>query len=451
MRKLTEGNITKQILLFMFPILIGNGLQRVYTLVDTMMVGRILGSNELAAVGAAGVITMLLTVICNGLTSGFSIVIGQAFGEGSEEKLKKALGGTYTLSVIFSILLTIGGLLLIQAFLKLIQVPAELWELSKDYLFIMTAGITATLVYNLLANVLRAIGDSKIPLVFLIFSVVLNIILDFMCIKILGWGIKGAAAATVFSQSVAAIGCIIYCVVKRPQLAVRKNNLLVKKETVRELLPQGFAMCLMLSFVAVGTVILQRGINSLGTDLIAGYVAGRRYLEILMMPGAALSMTAATYVSQNYGAKEYTRIKKGIRQMILMSWTWSVCAILIVYTLGKIMITSVTGNDVEEHIIQAGITYLRISVPLFFPLKVLVIIRSSLQGMNHKKTTITASIMELIVKVLAVIYIIPKTGYIGVCITEPIIWILGALWLYPMYKVLFARLVTGNKNSTSKL
>lgn len=437
-KKLTEGNITAKILSFAFPILIGNALQRVYTLADTIMVGQLLGTYELAAVGASSVIANFFNDLCNSFTNGFAIIIAQYYGANQERNVKKALAGTYILAFALALVFTFVGNLIINPILHATQVPAEIFENSALYLRIIISGLIASVVYNSLAHILRAFGDSTIPLVFLIVSVTLNIFLDYSSIKFLQLGVAGVAGATVISQGIAGFGCLIFCLFKRKIIHVNMNDF---KELITEkgkifgaLIPQGLSMGFMISLVSLSTVILQTGINSLGSDVIAGYMAGRKYIELFMMPGAALAMTSAPFVSQNFGANKPDRIKKGVFTMYVMGWIWSAFAFVFIFIFGRMLIISVTGTNVSEEIIQSGILYLRISISLFAPLIVLVVTRSALQGMNHKKTPVISSSIELAVKILAVFLFVPRLGFLGICITEPLIWILCACWVYPVYK-----------------
>ncbi len=437
MRKLTEGNITKQIILFALPILIGVSLQRIYVLVDTMMVGRLLGAKELSAVGAASSISIMFIELCNSLTSGFSIIIAQFFGAEDNSKMKKSLAGTYLLSVVFGLILTVVGFFLINPLLIWTKVPSELFAESSIYLKVLILGLMTSLIYNMMANILRSVGDSTIPLVFLIISVTLNIFLDYFFIAVVKKGVMGAAIATIISQGVAGLSCVVFCIFKRKILSVSFADFKIELPIYKLLVSQGSAMALMLSIVTVSSVILQTGINSLGSTLIAGYTAGRKYLELLMMPGASLAMTAASFASQNFGAKKFDRIKKGINKMYIIGFIWSFFAAIIVFAIGRFMIISITGNNVSDEIVNNGVLYLRISVLLFCPLMVLSITRSTLQGMNHKKTPLISSSIEFLVKIIAVVLFVPQLGFLGICITEPLIWVLGALCIYPLYRHLF--------------
>ena len=433
MKKLTEGSITKQIISFSIPLLAGTALLRLYTLVDTMMVGRFLGTDPLVAVGATANIANLFSFICWGFASGFSIIIGQAYGEENESKLKKTIAHTYLLSVILVAILTAIGLILKEKILFWTQIPEELHGIASTYLTISVLGLSTSMLYNVISNVLRALGDSFIPLVFQTVSVILNIILDYVFIAILGKGVAGAAVATVISQLVSGIASLIYCLFKRRTLIVSLKDFSMKENYLSLMIPQGISMSMMISVVTTGTVILQTGINSLGADIIAGYTAGRKYVELFFMPGGALSSTAAAFTSQNYGAKQFDRIRKATRQIILIAWIINVLEWIAVIFFAEGMVKSITGNNVDAGIINAGKFYMITNLPFYAFVSVLVIVRSALQGMNKKKTPVIASIMEMVVKIIAVAVFVPCLGFTGIVITEPLIWILGAAWVWIIY------------------
>lgn len=435
MKKLTEGNITKQIISFSIPLLLGTALLRLYTLVDTMMVGRFLGTDPLAAVGATANIANLFVFLCWGFTSGFSIIIGQAFGEGNENKLKKTIAHTYLLSFIILSILTAAGLLLKEKILHWTQIPEELHVIASTYLTISILGLSTSMLYNVITNVLRALGDSFLPLVFQCVSVAINIILDYVFIAILGKGVAGAAIATVISQGTSGIASLIYCIFRRKVLIVSPKDFSMKENYLSLMIPQGISMSMMISVVTTGTVILQTGINSLGADIIAGYTAGRKYVELFFMPGGALASTAAAFTSQNFGAKKYDRIKAGTRTMVLLAWTINLLEWIFVVLFAENMVKSITGSEVGPEIIGAGKFYMITNLPFYAFVSVLVIVRSVLQGMNKKKTPVIASIMEMVVKIIAVAVFVPCLGFTGIVITEPIIWILGAAWVWIMYNM----------------
>ncbi len=434
MKKMTEGNIVKQILLFLFPVFLGAVLQRLYTLADTMLVGRFVDTKALAAVGSSSILYTICLTICNGFTGGFSIVIGQHYGAGEESEVRKTIAGTYTLSLILVAFLTVSGLLAVGPLLKLIRVPQELVHDARIYLTILIAGLITTMIYNMTANILRALGDSLMPLIFLIISVILNIFFDMLFIIVLHKGVFGAAIATVIAQGVSCVLCIVFGVLRRPIMIVKKEDFKFSNNILHQLISQGSAMALMWTVVDAGSVVLQAGINVLGADMVAGYTAGRRYLELLMIPGGSLAQTAAAFVSQNFGARQYKRIKDGVRKMILISWIWATFTVLLVYLFARSLVVFITGVAAAENIIQAGILYMKTGVPFFYTLFVLVIVRSSLQAINKKKTPIVASAIELIVKILSTSFAVSIFGFMAICFTEPVIWVLGMLWVWPNFR-----------------
>ena len=256
-----------------------------------------------------------------------------------------------------------------------------------------------------------------------------------MFIAILGKGVAGAAIATVISQGTSGIASLIYCIFRRKVLIVSPKDFSMKENYLSLMIPQGISMSMMISVVTTGTVILQTGINSLGADIIAGYTAGRKYVELFFMPGGALASTAAAFTSQNFGAKKYDRIKAGTRTMVLLAWIINLLEWIFVVLFAENMVKSITGSEVGPEIIGAGKFYMITNLPFYAFVSVLVIVRSVLQGMNKKKTPVIASIMEMVVKIIAVAVFVPCLGFTGIVITEPIIWILGAAWVWIIYNM----------------
>jgi len=440
MKDMTQGRIVRPLLLFALPILLGIVLQRLYNLFDTMLVGRYIDQSALAAVGSSGIVFTLLLTISHGFTNGFQIVIGQHYGAKDEKNLKKAIAGTYLFGILIALGLSLFGIIFITPILKLIQVPSEIFESAKSYLLILIIGVVFTVSYNMFSGILRALGNSLMPLIFLIISVVLNIALDFLFIVGLKQGVKGAAVATVISQAVSSLLCLIFVIFFRPEMHVKLSDFKVPKEIIKQLFSQGVAMALMFTVVDIGSVVLQAGINSLGKELIAGFTAGRKYLELMMLPGGAFATSAGTFVSQNYGAKQYSRIKRGLKYLILISWAWATLSCIVTYSAGYYLVTSITGQNADLKIINAGLQYLKAGVPFYYSLYVLVIIRSSLQGINKKILPLAASGIEFFVKIAATSWLIPKLGFVVICFAEPLIWVLGMLWVAPAFYISLKKL-----------
>lgn len=418
---LTEGKILKSLVMFAIPILIGNIFQQLYNVADTAIIGNVLGDQALAAVGATSALYSLVIGFANGITNGFSVVLARVFGEKDEEKLKQTSALIYFLTVIISIILTLASVISLHSILVMLKTPENILPKTEAYLRIILTFAIVTMLYNMFSGILRAIGDSKTPLYFLLLSSALNVGLDFLFVKGLNRGIGGAAEATVIAQIVSVSLCIVYIWKKCPVLKFSMRYLKWDKALVKELLLTGFSMGLMLVVVSIGSVALQSAVNSLGEQIIAAHTAARKIDEIFMMPLGTLATAAATFASQNFGAGKYDRVYKGIKDAVLIAIGWSACAILIVFAIGKYMVKWLTGTS-DAEIISNALMYMKINIVFFLVLSILLVLRSSLQGVGRKIVPVLGSGVELILKFGAVNIITNRLGYFGVCILEPIIW-----------------------------
>lgn len=422
MKDLTRGNPLKLMIWFTVPILIGNLFQQFYNLIDTVIVGQTLGIDALAAVGATAPITSLIVGFAVGVTNGFAVVIARFFGANDTKQMKKAVAGTIILGLATSLVLTILGSLALRPILHLLNTPKEVVQGAYSFIRIIILGMTFSMLYNMQAGILRALGDTKSPLFFLSISMVVNIILDYLFICYFKTGIEGAAFATILSQLLSAVMCFIYILKEYPILKLKKEDFRLKPQMAGELYSTGVSMGLMLSVVSMGTVVLQNAINGFGTTTIAAHTAARKISEILMLPFGTLGVTAATFSSQNYGAKKPERIKQGIRITILLSWGWSTLCVIAAYTIVPLVISGITGTSQTE-VIKTATKYLRIDTPFYYVLGIYIISRSTMQGIGQKVVPIIASFIELLGKVAAVWYLAPRLGYLGICITEPVTWV----------------------------
>ena len=418
---LTEGKILKSLVIFAIPILIGNIFQQLYNVADTAIIGNVLGDQALAAVGATSALYSLVIGFANGITNGFSVVLARVFGEKDEEKLKQTSALIYFLTVIISIILTLASVISLHSILVMLKTPENILPKTESYLHIILTFAIVTMLYNMFSGILRAIGDSKTPLYFLLLSSALNVGLDFLFVKGLNRGIGGAAEATVIAQIVSVSLCIVYIWKKCPVLKFSMRYLKWDKALVKELLLTGFSMGLMLVVVSIGSVALQSAVNSLGEQIIAAHTAARKIDEIFMMPLGTLATAAATFASQNFGAGKYDRVYKGIKDAVLIAIGWSACAILIVFAIGKYMVKWLTGTS-DAEIISNALMYMKINIVFFLVLSILLVLRSSLQGVGRKIVPVLGSGVELVLKFGAVNIITNRLGYFGVCILEPIIW-----------------------------
>lgn len=423
---LTEGNPFKLILLFSLPILLGNVFQQLYNIADTAVIGNVLGDNFLAAMGAASPIYGLIIGFANGVTNGFSIVIAKFFGGENMDMVRKSAAMTVVLTLIMSAVLVAAGLLGLTPLLSFLKTPDEIMPQTKAYLTIILAFGLITMLYNMFAGMLRAIGNSKAPLLFLIVSAVLNIVLDLLFVAVFGWGIEGAAIATVIAQFVSAALCLFYIVRDCPVFSLSRQDFRPDKRLISELLSMGISMGLMLAVVSVGSVALQGAVNSLGSEIIAAHTAARKIDEILTLPLGTFAMAGSTFTSQNFGALKLTRVKQGIKSALLMSFIWSGISTLAVFIFGEISVKALTGTT-DPAVIENAANYIRFDIPFFFVLSVLLVLRSSLQGLGRKTVPLFASIIELLSKFAAVAVIEAYPDYLAIIVLEPIIWVLSAI------------------------
>ena len=419
---LTTGNPIKQMIKFALPVCLGNIFQLFYSLADTRIVGSTLGESSLASVGATTSISTLLIGFLSGMTNGFSIVVAQQFGEKNEKKIKKTVAASLFLGLIISVIISIISISFLDEILKILNVSEELYNESTLYIKVILLGITATMFYNAFAGILRAIGDTFAPLMFLIIACGLNIFLDLFFILKLDLGVSGAGLVTVISQGFSVLLCIIYMWKKYPIFRVEKKDFFIKLELLKRLFYSGFSMAMMMSLVFFGTLALQTAINTFGTNIIVAHTASRKLTEFFMLPFSVFGITMATYCGQNKGANEPERIKKGIWEALFITWGWSVIVIILSYTIAPFLIYMVTGTTNRE-IILTSQKYLRINTIFYFVPATISILRNAMQGIGDHFTPIFSSGLELIGKISVVIFLVPSLEYFGIIISEPIVWV----------------------------
>lgn len=429
-----KGNITKAILIFAFPIFVGNIFQQLYNVVDTAIIGNVLGDNALAAVGATAALYNLVIGFANGITNGFAVVLARAYGGNDEKKIKETVSLIYFLTLLVSVILTIISVFSLHWVLVLLKTPDNIIGQTEDYLRIIFIFAIVTMFYNMFSSILRAMGNSKTPLYFLIISAVVNGVLDIIFVKYLRFGIKGAAYATVIAQVISVVLCFIYIWTRCSLLRFRMSELRWNKKLLSELALTGLSMGLMLVVVSIGSVALQSAVNSLGEQIIAAHTAARKIDDIFMLPLGTLSLAASTFASQNLGAGQLDRVYKGIKTGTLIAIVWSVFSTICIFLFGNVMIRLITGTS-DKVIIDNAFMYMRINVSFFIVLSVLVVLRSSLQGVGRKLIPLLGSVVELVFKFGAVGIVSGTLGYIGVCILEPIIWTICAVMVFADFLV----------------
>ena len=420
---LTEGNPVKLIVLFAIPIFLGNLFQILYSLIDTKIVGSTLGETALASVGSVSTLYNLLTGFFNGLTLGFSVVTARFYGSGEEKALKKNIAGAITLGFGTAVVLITLTAVFLKPILRLLQVPAEQFDMSYSYIVVLVWGMFITLAYNLCANTLRATGDSVTPLIYLVISSLANVGLDYFFILNLHFGVAGAAYATVIAQFLSVVLCLIRIYRGFPILHVGREDFQFDREQLWQLYQNGLSMGLMSSLVNFGTVVLQSGINQLGTSIIVAHTAARKVFEIWNLPISVMGSAMATYCGQNYGAGKYGRIREGIKGALGLGAVWAVVVFIMAHTISPYLIRFITSSDSPE-IIYWGRKYLEYDMSFIILCVGIVVLRNSMQGFGDYKTPVFSSFIELMGKVVFTFRFVRFFGYWGIIWTEPVIWVL---------------------------
>ena len=426
---LTRGSILRAMLVFAIPLFISNLFQQLYNTADTMIVGNVLGDQSLAAIGSTSAVFELIIGFASGVGSGFGIVAACFWGSGDRQKLKRTVAASLLLSLGLSAILMLLSSLALRPLLVLLKTPADILDEAYGYISIICMAVAITMLYNLGAALLRAIGDSVTPLVILLIASVLNIALDFLFMTRFSMGIAGAAVATVIAQGVCCIFCLIFILRKVPALVPSRKDFVFEPSLYQELLGQGFSMGFMLSIVSMGTVVLQGAINVLGASVIAAHTTARKLFNLLSMPTSTISAAVATFTSQNKGANQYRRICQGMFQANLITIAYSLAVTVLIVFAAPALVGLMSGSS-DQFLLDTGSLYLYINVPFFIPLGILLNLRSGLQGMGRKIVPLFSSIIELLGKLLFALLLIPMVGYLGVCFCEPFVWSCMALQLW---------------------
>ena len=425
-KDLTTGSPARLIIGFSLPLLAGNLFQQFYSMADTIVVGRSIGVDALAAVGSTGAISFLVLGFVIGLTGGFSVVVAQKFGAGDEREVRRAVAMSVYLSVLLTIVLTAVSVLCTRPLLNFMQTPANIYEDAYAYIVVIFAGTGATIFYNLLSGVLRALGDSRTPLYFLILSSVINVALDLVFILVFGMGVAGAAYATVAAQVLSGLLCLLYMAKKFPILRFHKSDWVWNGRLVVHHLRLGLPMAFQFSVTAIGVMILQGAINGFGSSVVAGYTAASKVEQLTTQPMMTFGITMATYGGQNLGAGRLDRIRQGTRRCVEISTVVNLACAALVAFLGKYLVRLFLSSDNAEELAaatDAAIQYMNTIAVFFVVLGLLFIFRNVLQGVGSTLVPLLAGFIELILRT-AVVFTLPRyIGYTGVCLANPVAWI----------------------------
>lgn len=431
---MTEGGILKNLIYFAVPVLIGNIFQQLYNVADTAIIGNVLGDNALAAVGAAAPVYGLMIGFAGGLTNGFAVIIARYFGAGDSKSMKKAVSLTYILSAAIAVVLTVIGITFTSPLMSALKTPDKVIGDTEKYVVIIMTFSVITIAYNMLAGMMRAVGNSKAPLYFLVVSAFVNIGLDFLFVKNFGMGVAGAAYATVISQAVSVVLCFLYALRKCGYLIFNKDELEFDRGLISDLASTGMSMGLMYAIVSTGSVILQGAVNSFGTATMAAHTAARKIDDIFMLPLGTVALASSTFASQNYGAGKTDRVKQGIRCGIMIAVAWSAFSLIVAAVFRKPLVQALTGTE-DKIVLDTASKYILWNISFFFILSVLLVLRSSLQGVGRKLVPVSGSVVELLLKIAGAAVLAPKLGYFGICILEPLIWTVCAVIVLADYFV----------------
>ena len=431
-KDMTSGSTMKLILGFAVPLLMGMLFQQVYSLVDTIIVGRFLGVSALAAVGATGSINFLIVGFCQGICNGFALPVAQRFGAKDYDGLRKYVGNSAVLTIIFGGAITLITVIACRPILELMQTPADIIDLSYHYIVVIFAGIPAIMLYNILSAYLRSLGDSITPVIFLVLSAGLNIGLDLLFIVTFHWGVFGAAFATVLSQAVSGILCLILIIKKFDLLHLKREDWKLDWGYSRYLLIMGLPMGLQYSITAIGSVILQASVNTLGSTAVASMTAGSRISMFVVCPFDALGSTMATFGGQNVGAGRLDRLGRGLRSAVILGAIYSALILVVLIFFGRDLILLFVSAK-EAAVIAQAKQFLVTNAAFYLMLALVNIVRFLIQGMGFSGFAVFAGVFEMVARTLVGLVFVPIFGFTAACSANPLAWIFADCFLIPAF------------------
>lgn len=438
-KEMTSGPCLPLIFNFTLPLLLGNMLQQTYSLIDAAIVGKFLGINALASVGASTSVVFLILGFCNGCCGGFGIPVAQKFGARDYVSMRRLVSVSLKLAGMMSVGIALITCLLCAFILRTMQTPENIFQDAYWYLLITFIGVPCTFFYNLLSSIIRALGDSKTPFWFLLFSTILNVLLDLLCILVFHWGVAGAAIATVFSQGVSAVLCYFYMYRKFEILRMQPADKRFRPELARQLIFVGVPMGLQFSITAIGSIMLQSANNALGTACVAAFTAAMRIKMFFLCMLESLGIAMATFCGQNYGAGKPERIWTGVKAASLMMIVYVAAVAIILWGFSeKFVLLFVDPSETE--IIADAALFLHISVSFFPVLGLLCILRYSIQGAGYTKLAMFSGVSEMIARILVSVVAVPLWGFWAVCFGDPTAWVFADAFLIPAFIYVYRRL-----------
>ncbi len=427
---MTQGNPLKVMLQFAFPLLIGNLLQQTYNIIDAAIVGQSLGAQALASVGASTSVQFLVLGFCMGSCTGFGIPVAKYFGAGDLKHMKNIIFNGAVLTAVIAVIITVLCTLLCPWILQVLSVQSDIYANAYSYLMIIFLGLPFTLLYNYLSSILRAVGDSRTPFLFLAFSAVLNIFLDLFFILVADWGCAGAAFATIAAQAISGILCLIVIIRRMEVLWLSKENRVVRGDSITELLQMGLPTGLQFSITAIGSMVMQSANNGLGGDYVSAFTAGAKLKQFTMCPFDAIATSVSVFCSQNYGAGKIDRIHKGLRQGIAVGVGYGLFAGLILIFAGRPLSMIFVSKDASG-VLDASAKYLRCMGYFYWSLGILNVTRMVTQGLGHSGRAFFSGVMEMIARTIVSLGFVETFGYTAICFADQTAWIAACCYIAP--------------------
>ena len=431
-KDLTTGNPGKIIFNFTLPIFIGNVFQQFYSMADTIIVGKFVGTKALAAVGSTGTIMFLINGFILGMTAGFTVLTAQKFGAGDMKAMRKTVGNAAILAIIMSLIMTVLGMMAMKPLLGIMKTPDDIFKDAYAYIMVICGGIAAQMLYNFLSSVLRALGNSKVPLYFLILAALLNIVLDMVFIIAFHMGAAGAAWATVISQGISGILCLVYIVKAVPILHLHKEDWRPSGHLLKIQLAVGIPMALQYSITAIGTMMVQSALNILGSYAVAAFTAGNKIENIFTQAYVAIGTTMATYNAQNIGARKLDRVRQGFNSAHIIGITYAIVTGVIIFFFGKYLSYLFISDNAAE-VIPMVDTYVKCVAVFFIPLHFVNALRNGIQGMGYGLLPMLAGVAELAGRGITAMIAAAHKSYFGACMASPMAWVLAGGLLIIMY------------------
>ena len=444
-KDMTQGSPLKLILAFAVPLMLGSLFQQFYNLADTIIVGRFVGVEALAAVGSVGGLNYLVLGFVNGIACGFSIPVSWTFGAKDYSQMRRYTANTVWLSIVFAVVLTIVTVALTRPILVWTNTPANIIDLADIYVRTIFWGIPFTLLYNVTSALMRALGDSKRPLYFLLMASFLNIGLDLLCTIVFKMGVFGASFATVFSQAVAGFGSLWYIARHYHELRWSKEEGKLSRDHCLKLCNMGIPMGLQCSITAIGSVVLQGAVNGLGSDIVAAQTAGGKAAQFLSVPLESIGTAMTTYASQNLGAHDLKRVNRGVNTALGIGCVYSIASFIILRFADKLLIgLFLDAGEVE--IMANAQSFIFWNSVFYIPLAVLIIYRYTIQGLGYSGLAMFAGVAEMVARAMVGFLFVPLWGYFAACIANPVAWFFACFFLIPAYFVVRKKLMNEKEN-----